>query len=156
MSNGSVREQLNGCQAQPADLATFGEDRLLVLHLWKVAIEQEQWTFDAIAAHWKATTATWEEPIGVDGNYVSKQFRGEKAFTARHHEVMPADVRVRFAKLLAEAYGLTVIEPLRGAAAAMSFAAGLIGLFMAEAPALPERSSGQLKSGLPMAERRRA
>lgn len=134
-------------KGNPAVLSDSSEDKWLVLHLWKVAIEQEDWKDEAVAAAMNEASARWERPLNVDGPYLSKMFSGVKPFTSRHEEAMPRVIRVRYARLYAEALGHVVVTPMHGPEAIVALFSGLVGLLM-PATALPAKAGPQLKAAL--------
>lgn len=101
-----------------------------LLDLLRQAMVETHWSETALSAH-----------MGhKDASYVGRVLRREKPLGASFLMALPDDLDTKFAALHAEARGQIVVVPLRGEDAIRMFAAGLLGLFAAQA-ALPARAS---------------
>lgn len=85
--------------------------------LLRRCVSDGQWTLDALAAH-----------MGIDKAHISRVLNGEKRATLDFMASLPHDVKVLFAMRCAEAFGLVVVAPLEGPAAAKALVAGLLGV----------------------------
>lgn len=109
-------------------------DRLL--GLVRQAMADTGYTVDALAA-------ALSEELGrpVDKGFLWRMLNGERPMPMVYLVALPADTKVRFAQLSAEACGWTVVRPAASDAAAGLLVAGLLGLL--------RRDDGQTAAGRP-------
>lgn len=124
----SVAEAASVPQGSSSVHLTQSEDKDLVLvrQIFKAAIEESGEKKEFVAA-----------AIGVDPEYLSKMFSGDKPIQTRHLGALPDQIEAIFARRYAEAFGLVVVTPVVGEAAVHSLVSGLVGLL---APRLPTRA----------------
>jgi hypothetical protein len=147
-------------QEQPDSLAPSGRGKNLSLAavvegrelaLIRQAIDDSEWTHEALATVLPVPSAA----------YISRMLSSEKAWTTRHTDALPKDIKARYRALAAEDEGLIVVVPINDQqAAVVQTVSGLISLLRSsfDSKPFPSRADHMAKASLPAveAERRRA
>lgn len=110
----------------------------------KAAMDDTGWTPDALAALWQCHRS-----------HVYRILAQEKRMGADDVCALPDELEAAFEARRAKRRGFIVVKPIEGLAAKEAIIAGVAGLLgLMSAPALPERSSGQLKVELSATKRK--
>lgn len=153
--NAKVAGAAMGCQEQPTSQAERGQGKEVSpavviegreLALLRQAIDDSEWTHEALATVMPVPSAA----------YISRMLSGEKAWTTKHTDALPADIRKKYRALAADDDGLIVVVPIADPqAAVVQTVSGLISLLRAQLTSrgdrtsrLPDHSGGQLKTDL--------
>lgn len=127
------------CQEQPVTHSSAAQGKQVSpeaivegreLALIRQAIDETDWTHEALATVMPVPSAA----------YISRMLSGEKAWTTRHTDALPDDVRKKYRALAADDEGLIVVIPISDQQAAIVQAvSGLISLLRTQLPARADR-----------------
>jgi hypothetical protein len=137
--NAKVNRSAVECQEQPASLVSAVQGKTLTpatvvegreLALLRQAIDESEWTHEALATVLPVPSAA----------YISRMLSGEKAWTTKHTDALPQDIRSKYRALAADDEGLIVVIPINDQQAAIVQAvSGLISLLRFQLPARADR-----------------
>lgn len=122
-------------KGNPAVRSDSEKDKSLALkrELLRAALaEHPAWTHEAIVARMR------EHEVFIDPPYFSKMLTGDKPIGLKHLNALPDEIEASYLRLLAQHFGLLVVERVDDADARLHFATGLFNL-LAPTGSVPAR-----------------